>query len=76
MQAPVRRNLDNPSAAPRCSWMMLTMHFLESPKRQMRINLRSGNVGMAQQYLHAAQVCAVLHHVRSATVTQTVRTGG
>jgi hypothetical protein len=42
----------------------------------MGINLRSGNVRVTKQQLHAAQVRAVLHHVRGATVTQTVRTGG
>ncbi len=55
--------------------MMLAMHGLQAAQRQMRIHLRGGNIGMTQNQLHAAQVGAVLHHVRGATVAQPMRTG-
>ena len=55
--------------------MMLAMHGLQPAQRQVRIDLRGGNVGVAQQQLHAAQIGAVLHHVRGATVAQPVRAG-
>ena len=50
--------------------MMLAMHGLQAAQRQVRVDLRGGNVGVAQHHLHAAQVGAVLHHVRGATVAQ------
>ena len=56
--------------------MKLAMHFLQMAQRQVGVDLRGGDVGVAQQQLHAAQVGTVLHHVRGATVTQTVRAGG
>ena len=56
--------------------MELAMHFLQMAERQVGVDLRSGDVGVAQQQLHAAQVGAVLHHVRGAAVAQTVRAGG
>ena len=55
--------------------MMCAMHGLQPAQRKMRVNLRSRNIGMAQNQLHAAQVGAVLHHVRRATVAQPVRAG-
>ena len=55
--------------------MMLPEHGLQAAQRQVRVNLRGRNVGVAQQQLHAAQVGAVLHHVCGATVAQRVRTG-
>ena len=56
--------------------MVLAMHFLQPSQRQVGVDLRGGDVGVAQQQLHAAQVGAVLHHVRGATVAQPVRAGG
>ena len=53
--------------------MVQPMHFLEPAQSQVRVDLRGGNVGVAQQQLHAAQVSAMLHHVRGATVTKPVR---
>ena len=55
--------------------MVLAMHGLEPAQRQMRVNLRGGDVGVAQQQLHAAQVGAMLDHVRCATMPQPVRAG-
>lgn len=47
MQASMFRKLDNLSPAPSGSRMVLAMHFLEPPKRQMRVDLRGGDVGVA-----------------------------
>ena len=51
------------------------MHLFEPAQRQVRVDLGGGDVGVAEQQLHAAQVGAVLDHVRGATVAQTVRAG-
>ena len=55
--------------------MVHTMNSFQAPKREMRVHLRSGNVRVAKDHLHAAQVRAMLHHVRGATVPQPMRTG-
>ena len=54
--------------------MMFLIHTLQPIERQVRINLRGRNIGMPKDGLNCAQVCAVLDHVRGATVTQHVRT--
>src|SRR5579859_1035611 len=55
--------------------MMLAMDGLEAAQREMRIDLRGGDVGMAQQQLHRTKIGAVLDHVRGTTVAQGMRTG-
>ena len=42
-------------------------------QRYVGINLRGRNVGVAENGLHGAQICAILHHVSGATVAQHVR---
>jgi hypothetical protein len=44
--------------------MMLLINGSQPIERQVRINLRSGNVSMAQDGLHSAKVGTVFHHVR------------
>jgi len=56
--------------------MVLAMDGLQSAQGQMRVHLCSGNVGVTKNHLHATQVCAVFHHVRGATMPQTMRAGG
>jgi hypothetical protein len=56
--------------------MMQAMHGLQSAQRQVCVNLRGGDVGMAEQNLHAAQIRSVFHHVGGATMAQPVRAGG
>ncbi len=55
--------------------MMLLIHILQPIQRQVRVDLRGRNIGMAEDRLHRAQVGAVFHHVGGATVAQHVRTG-
>ena len=55
--------------------MMFLIHVLEAVEREMRINLGSRNVGVAENSLHGAQVGAIFHHVRGAAVAQHVRAG-
>ena len=59
-----------------CARMMLAMHCFQAAEREVGVDLRGGDVGVAEQGLHAAQVGAVLHHVRGATVAQAVGAGG
>ena len=55
--------------------MMLLVHPIQPIERQVRVNLRGRNIGVAEDGLHRAQVGAVLHHVGGATVAQHVRAG-
>jgi hypothetical protein len=55
--------------------MMLRVYALQAIERDVRINLRGRNVGVAEDRLDCAQVGSVLHHVRSAGVAKHVRTG-
>ena len=55
--------------------VMLAVDFFESAEGEMRIDLRGGDVGVAEKCLHAAEVCSVFHHVRSAAMTEHVRAG-
>src|SRR5882724_9014517 len=54
--------------------MVLPMHPLQVPQRDMCINLRSSNIGMTQQSLHTPQIRSMLHHVRRTTMPQHMRT--
>jgi len=49
------------------------MHTLQVLHRDVRIYLRRGDIGVAEQTLDAAQVCAMFHHVCCAGVPQHVR---
>src|SRR5437588_11076465 len=53
--------------------MMFAIHVLQPVKRHMGVNLRGGNVRVAKDSLHGAQVSAVAHHVSGTTVTQHMR---
>src|SRR5215469_13948399 len=53
--------------------MMAVMYLLQTPQSEVSVDLRSGNIGVSQQRLHAAQVGAILHHVRGAPVPHHVR---
>jgi hypothetical protein len=55
--------------------MVLLVHALQPIESQVRVNLRSRNIGMAKDGLDRAQVRAILDHMRGATVAQHVRTG-
>src|SRR5450432_517903 len=55
--------------------MKLAINTLQPVQRDMRINLCSGNICVAKNGLHGAQVSAVFYHVRGATVAQHMRTG-
>ena len=60
----------------RAARVMHAMHSLEAAERQVGVDLRGGDVGVAEHHLHAAEIGAVLDHVRGATVAQAVRTCG
>ena len=51
------------------------MNVFEAVEREMRVDLRGGDVGVAKQKLDAAQIGAVFDHVGGATVSQLVRAG-
>src|SRR5450759_3805018 len=55
--------------------MMLLVNPIQPVEREMRIDLRCRNVGMAEDGLHRAQIGAIFHHVSGATVAQHVRAG-
>ena len=50
--------------------MELVVHRLEARLVNMGVDLGGGDVGVAKQQLHAAQIGAVLHHVGGATVAK------
>jgi len=50
--------------------------FLQLFVEHMGIDLRGRNVGMAEQFLHGAQVCTVLQKVAGKGVAQHVRRHG
>jgi 3-methyladenine DNA glycosylase/8-oxoguanine DNA glycosylase len=54
---------------------MLLINTLEAIERNVRVNLRGGNIRVTEYGLHRPQVGAVFNHVRRATVAQHVRTG-
>ena len=55
--------------------MMLRVHSLQPVERNVRINLRSRNIGVTENGLYRAQVGPVLHHMGGAGVAKHVRTG-
>src|SRR5208337_991304 len=57
------------------AWVVLLVHAVQPVERKMRVHLRGRDVGVAEDGLYRAQVSAILHHVRGATVPQHVRAG-
>src|SRR5437667_12479827 len=55
--------------------MMLLINSLQTVERHVCVNLRSRNIGVAQDGLDGPEICAVLHHVCGATVAQHMRAG-
>src|SRR5260370_39421865 len=55
--------------------LMFCVHALQSVQRDVGIDLRRRNVGVAENRLHGAQVGAVFYHASGATVAQHVRAG-
>src|SRR6266571_3456037 len=55
------------------SWMGLVVGAFEPLRAHVRVNLRRGQVRMAEEFLHAPQVCARIKHVGRVTVPQLVR---
>src|SRR5690349_2386901 len=53
--------------------MKLLIHALQPRPRDVRVDLRRGDVGVAEHHLHAAQVGAVLEQVRGEGMPQYVR---
>jgi len=53
--------------------MMFLIHSSQPVERQMRINLRCGDIGVAENRLNGAQIGAILDHVRGAGMPQHVR---
>jgi hypothetical protein len=56
--------------------MMGAMDGFQVAEGEVGVHLGGGNVGVAEQYLDAAQICPVFDHVRGAAVAKFVRTGG
>src|SRR5207249_10212070 len=55
--------------------MVILINFLHAIKRNVLVNLRSRNISVAQDGLDGSEICAVLHHVRRATMAQHMRAG-
>ena len=55
------------------SWMMQGMNTLQPFARHVGIDLRGGNIRMAQQQLHNAQVSAMIEQMRRKSVAQCMR---
>ena len=53
-----------------CPRMMLRMNFLQPFARHMRVNLCGGDIRMAEQQLHHAQVRAVIDEMGGKRVPQ------
>ena len=49
------------------------MHFAQFFIGQMRVNLGSGNIGMAKEFLHRPQIRAVHQKIRGKAVAQHMR---
>jgi len=62
--------------AARSSRMMQAVNGLEAAESEVCVDLRGRDIGVAEHHLHAAQIGAVLDHVRGTTVAQAVWTGG
>ena len=52
--------------------MILLIHFLQARVGDVRVNLRGGDVGVAEERLHAAEVGTVNKEVSSETMTKSV----
>ena len=55
--------------------MMLRVHALQPVERNVGVNLRRRNVGVAKDGLHCPEISSILHHMRRAGMPQHVRTG-
>ena len=55
------------------SRVMHAMQLLQALPRHMRVYLRGGNICMAQQHLHHAQICAVIEQMCGEGVAQHMR---
>ncbi len=60
------------AGSPARGWACI-VDFLHPLRRQMRVDLRGAQALMAQQFLHAAQIGAVVQQVRGEAVPQRVR---
>jgi hypothetical protein len=56
--------------------VVLAVQRLQALARDVRVDLRGGDVGVAEQQLHHAQVGAVVDEVRGERVAQRVRRDG
>jgi len=56
--------------------MMEAVNGFESSQCEVGVDLGGGDIGVAKEYLDAAEVCAVLNHVGGATVAEGVWAGG
>ena len=53
--------------------MMHLVQTFQPRLRDMRVNLRGGKIGVAEEHLHHAQIGAVIKQMRSECVAQSVR---
>ena len=53
--------------------MRLLVDLFQAFGRDVRVDLRGGKIGVAEEFLDAAQIRAGVEHVRGETVTQFVR---
>lgn len=67
------RLLPWPSLCTLSARMGFIIHFFHMGARHMRVDLRAGNAGMAQQLLHGAQIRTVFQEMRGEAVAQTMR---
>ena len=56
--------------------MVLLDYLTQTPLRDVRVNLRGGNVGVAQHDLDAAQIGSAFHQMGGETVPDHVRRQG
>ena len=54
-------------------WVRRVVHLRQMLEIQMRIDLRGGDVGVAEQFLHGAQVAGGFQHVAGEGMAQQVR---
>lgn len=52
--------------------MKLVHHLLQAFVGNVSVDLRGGDVGVSEQRLHHAQICAVVHQMRGEGVAQIV----